>query len=54
MKKIKWPHNKKFAFTIVDDTDGAFLENIQPVYDCLSANSIKTTKTIWVYKSKNH
>jgi hypothetical protein len=45
----KFPDNKKFAFTIVDDTDDAYLENIQPIYDLLKKNNIYTTKTVWVY-----
>lgn len=54
MKHVKWPEGKKFAFTIVDDTDEAFLNNIKPVYDYLMSKGIKTTKTIWVFKSRNH
>ena len=30
--KIRWPNNKKFAFTIFDDTDGANLKDNQLVY----------------------
>jgi len=46
---INFPDNKQFAFTIVDDTDDAYLENIQPIYDLLAKNGIRTTKTVWVY-----
>lgn len=45
-----YPANKTFAFTIIDDTDGATLENIKPIYDYLSAIKLKTTKTIWIYE----
>ena len=52
--KIKWPKNKKFAFTIVDDTDNGTVENIKPVYDFLYSKGILTTKTVWVYPSRDH
>lgn len=44
---MKFPGNKKFAFTILDDTDDATLENVKPVYDCLKAAGFRTTKTVW-------
>jgi hypothetical protein len=49
MKNIKFPDNKKFIFTIIDDTDDAYLETIKPVYDLLYENGLRTTKTVWVY-----
>ena len=52
-KTMKWPSNKKFAFTIVDDTDNATVENIKPVYDLLHKLSICSTKTIWVYPPRD-
>jgi len=36
-----------FAFTIVDDTDGATLENVKPIYDLLTSLGMRTTKTVW-------
>ncbi len=51
---MKWPDNKDFAFTIIDDTDNATVENIRPVYDHLLKNGIKTTKTVWVYPPRDH
>lgn len=48
-----WPENKKFAFTIVDDTDEATLENIKPVYDLLNDLKLKTTKTVWIEPSRD-
>ena len=54
MKEINWPDNKEFAFSIVDDTDNAFIENIKPVYDLLIKQNLKTTKTIWLYNSRDH
>lgn len=52
--KIKWPENKKFAFTIVDDTEESTVENVKPIYDLLYANGLLTTKTVWVYQSRDN
>ena len=41
------PDGYKFAFSIVDDTDDANLENIKPVYNFLRDLGIYVTKTIW-------
>jgi len=43
--KIAWPNGKRFAFTIVDDTDWAAVERVKPVYDLLARLGLKTTKT---------
>lgn len=50
---MNFPQNKKFAFTIIDDTDGATIENTKPVYDFLYKLGFKTTKTIWAFPSKD-
>lgn len=42
------PHGKKFAFAIIDDTDGATLENVEPVYDFLWDIGVISTKTVWI------
>ena len=42
-----WPENKKFAFTIIDDTDNSTMENAPLIYDFLKYNGILTTKTVW-------
>ena len=47
------PKNKRFAFTIIDDTDDAFLDNIRPVYDFLTDNGVFITKTVWVYPPRD-
>lgn len=44
---MKFPDNKTFAFTILDDTDDATLENVRPVYECLQRHGLRTTKTVW-------
>ena len=52
-RKIIWPQNADFAFTVVDDTDGATVENIKPVYDYLYSKGIITTKTCWVFPPRS-
>jgi hypothetical protein len=47
-KPVRFPDGKTFAFCIVDDTDGATLERIRPVYDLFGELGIRSTKTIWV------
>jgi hypothetical protein len=44
---ITYPGNKRFAFTIVDDTDDSRVENIKAIYDLLADLSFFTTKTVW-------
>jgi hypothetical protein len=43
----RFPGNKAFAFTIVDDTDLSTVENISPVYHLLAELGMRTTKTVW-------
>jgi hypothetical protein len=50
---MKWPLNKAFAFTIIDDTDNSTYENIRPIYEYLISKNIRTTKTVWVFPSRN-
>ncbi len=52
-KHIDFPDGKKFAFSIVDDTDGATVENIKPVYDYMHELGIRCTKTVWVLHSND-
>jgi hypothetical protein len=47
ISKIVWPEGKRFAFTIIDDTDFSNVENTGPVYDFLYDNGFITTKTVW-------
>ena len=44
---MNFPQSKRFAFTILDDTDDSTLENVKPVYDALRVRGIRTTKTVW-------
>lgn len=46
--KFSWPDNKRFAFSIFDDTDRATLENNQPIYRLLSELGFRTTKSVWI------
>lgn len=44
---LNFPGGRKFAFTIMDDTDVATLANVRPVYDLLGEMGFRTTKTVW-------
>jgi hypothetical protein len=45
--RFGFPGGKRFAFTVVDDTDVATLANVKPLYDLLYELGFKTTKTVW-------
>ncbi len=53
MRKLKFPNQKRFAFTIFDDTDLATVENVKPIYDLLLELKIFTTKSVWVYPTND-
>lgn len=42
-----YPSGKRFAFTVIDDTDVATVENVQPIYRLLESLGLFTTKTVW-------
>lgn len=42
-----FPDNKRFAFSILDDTDDSTLKNAEPVYAYLRELGFRTTKTAW-------
>jgi hypothetical protein len=44
---MRFPDGRRFAFTILDDTDDSTLENVRPVYDRLRELGLRTTKTVW-------
>lgn len=50
-RTIRFPEGKRFAFTIVDDTDLATLERNVPVYGVLFKYGLRTTKTAWMLPS---
>jgi hypothetical protein len=43
----QFPGGKRFAFTIMDDTDVATVENVRPIYRLLERLGMRTTKTVW-------
>jgi len=47
LNKIPWPENKRFAFTVFDDTDLATLDNVGGVYAFLADCGLLTTKSCW-------
>ena len=42
IKKIPWPNNKKFAFTIFDDTDRSNLKDSKQIYDFFNVFCLKS------------
>lgn len=44
-----FPGGKAFAFTILDDTDVATRENVEPIYRALAERGMRTTKTVWPF-----
>jgi glycosyltransferase involved in cell wall biosynthesis len=42
-----FPGNKRFAFSIFDDTDLSTVENTAPIYRLLTDLGIRTTKSVW-------
>jgi hypothetical protein len=46
--KITWPDGKRFAFTVLDDTDLVSLENVRDVYRLLCQLGMRTTKSCWM------
>ena len=44
---VDWPGGKAFAFSVVDDTDGATLEDVPSVYGLLADLGFRTTKSVW-------
>jgi len=43
----RFPDGKRFAFTIIDDTDVATVANVGPIYRLLEQLGFRTTKTVW-------
>jgi len=46
---MRFPNNKRFAFSILDDTDDSTLHNVKPMYDRLREYGFQTTKTVWPF-----
>ncbi|HWH60036.1 MAG TPA: hypothetical protein VN682_20580 [Terriglobales bacterium] len=49
-----FPDNKRFAFSIFDDTDLSTVENVGPVYKLLDEIGIRTTKSVWPLASSSN
>lgn len=49
-----FPGNKRFAFSIFDDTDLSTVENVGPVYRLLDEIRIRTTKSVWPLASSSN
>jgi hypothetical protein len=44
---LEFPGGARFAFTVMDDTDVATVDNVRPVYRLLESLGMRTTKTVW-------
>lgn len=49
----RWPNGARFAFSVLDDTDGATVARIRPVYELMHSLGMRTTKSVWVYPSRD-
>jgi len=47
MESLAFPNRRRFAFTIMDDTDVATVANVGPIYRLLADLGMRTTKTVW-------
>jgi hypothetical protein len=52
-RPIVFPEGKRFAFSIIDDTDMTTLARVRPIYAVLERFGIRTTKTVWVFDSND-
>lgn len=52
MQRHLYPNNKRFAFTVFDDTDGASVENVGEIYSLLHTLNMRTTKSVWTRRSR--
>jgi hypothetical protein len=43
----RFPGNKQFAFTVLDDTDRGTVDNLDPIYRFLLELGFLTTKSVW-------
>lgn len=44
---MDFPTGKRFAFSILDDTDDSTVSNVAPFYELLRDLRMRTTKTVW-------
>lgn len=45
--RLEFPGGARFAFTVMDDTDVATVDNVRPIYRLLESLGMRTTKTVW-------
>ena len=50
MRRLSFPDGRRFAFTVIDDTDVGTLANLRPLYALLGDLGIRTTKTVWPFR----
>ena len=46
----RYPGGAEFAFTVVDDTDDATVDNVGPLYALLHKLGMRATKTVWPFE----
>ena len=46
-RAVTFPDGKRFALTIVDDTDLTTVNRARPIYKALAEAGLRTTKTVW-------
>ena len=51
--RIDWPHRKRFAFTVFDDTDHTTMQNGPGMYRYLFDLGVITTKSVWPTKGEH-
>ncbi len=51
--RINWPHGKRFAFTVFDDTDHTTMQNGPGMYQYLFDLGVITTKSVWPIKGEH-
>jgi hypothetical protein len=44
---VRYPGDREFAFSILDDTDNGTIETVGPIYELLHELGLRTTKTVW-------
>ena len=48
-RQVQFPGERRFAFSVFDDTDNGTVQNLSPVYELLNECRVLTTKSVWVY-----
>jgi len=48
--RLRFPGNARFAFTVIDDTDVATVDNVLPIYRLFESLGMRTTKTVWPFR----